>query len=130
MRHDSLASKIYEKFTAIEKDIIEVRQFIDNAFSVYEKRGKLLTSDDLKYIAPYEDKLYLSNESEIFVDKCKNEINRSKRRRRNFVSFAALVSYYRYYPVLLSGLLEKDRNQIKTILKQWPAVIISYRKKL
>ena len=42
MRHDSLASKIYEKFTAIEKDIIEVRQFIDNAFSVYEKRGKFL----------------------------------------------------------------------------------------
>ena len=60
LRHDSLASKIYEKFTAIEKDIIEVRQFIENAFSVYEKRGKLLTSDDLKYIAPYEDKLYLS----------------------------------------------------------------------
>ena len=37
LRHDSLASKIYEKFTAIEKDIIEVRQFIDNAVSSYEK---------------------------------------------------------------------------------------------
>jgi len=98
LRHDSLASKIYEKFTAIEKDIIEVRQFIDNAFSVYEKRGKYLTSDDLKYIAPYEDKLYLNKQSELFIDKCKNEISTSRRRRRNIVSFAALA-----FIIVLSG---------------------------
>jgi WD40 repeat protein len=91
LRHDSLASKIYEKFTAIEKDIIEVRQFIDNAFSVYEKRGKFLTSDDLKYIAPYEDKLYLGKPSESFIYKSKNEISRSRKRRRNIVSIAALA---------------------------------------
>jgi hypothetical protein len=91
LRHDSLASKIYEKFTAIEKDIIEVRQFIENAFSVYEKRGKLLTADDLKYIAPYEDKLYLSKPSESFINKSKNEITRTRRRRRTFASVAAVA---------------------------------------
>jgi hypothetical protein len=78
LRHDSLASKIYEKFTAIEKDIIEVRQFIENAFSVYEKRGKLLSEDDLKYIAPYEDKLFLSKQSEALIGESKNEITRTR----------------------------------------------------
>jgi hypothetical protein len=98
LRHDSLASKIYEKFTAIEKDIIEVKQFIDNAFSVYEKRGKFLTSDDLKYISPYEDKLFLSKPSEAFIYKSKNEITRSKRKRRNIISVAAIALI-----IILSG---------------------------
>jgi len=89
LRHDSLASKIYEKFTAIEKDIIEVRQFIDNAVSVYEKRGKLLTADDLKYIAPYEDKLFLSKPSVTFINKSKNELTRIRKRRRTFAGSAA-----------------------------------------
>jgi hypothetical protein len=91
LRHDSLASKIYEKFTAIEKDIIEVRQFIDSARSLYEKRGKLLTADDLKYIAPYEDKLYLNKPSESFIYKSKNEISRARKRRRNIVSVATFA---------------------------------------
>jgi WD40 repeat protein len=91
LRHDSLASKIYEKFTAIEKDIIEVRQFIDNAFSVYEKRGKLLNADDLMYIAPYEDKLYLSKSSEAFINKSKNEITRIRRRRRTFAGITGIT---------------------------------------
>jgi WD40 repeat protein len=98
LRHDSLASKIYEKFTSIEKDIVEVRQFIGNAFSVYEKRGNLLSVDDLKYIGPYEDKLYLNKSSEIFIHKSKNENTRTKRRRRKFAAFAATVLI-----VVLSG---------------------------
>jgi WD40 repeat protein len=89
--HDSLASKIYEKFTAIEKDIIEVRQFIDNAFSLYERRGKFLTADDLKYIAPYEDKLYLNKQSEFFIDKSRNEITRSDKRKRNIMTVGVLA---------------------------------------
>jgi hypothetical protein len=91
LRHDSLATKIYEKFSALEKDIIEVRQFIENAFSVYEKRGKLLTADDLKYIAPYEDKLFLGKPSETLINKSKNEITRTRRRRRTFVSVTAIA---------------------------------------
>jgi WD40 repeat protein len=91
LRHDSLASKIYEKFTAIEKDIIEVRQFIENAFSVYEKRGRFLTSDDLKYIAPYEDKLFLSKPSVTFINKSKNELTRIRKRRRTFAGAAAIA---------------------------------------
>jgi hypothetical protein len=62
LRHDALASKIYEKFTAIEKDIIEVRQFIENAYNNYRKRGVFLSANDLSYIAPYENRLYLHQE--------------------------------------------------------------------
>jgi WD40 repeat protein len=116
LRHDSLASKIYEKFTAIEKDIIEVRQFIENALSVYEKRGKLLTSDDLNYIAPYEDKLYLNKSSESFLHKSKNEIVRSRKRKRNIISVAALALIVVLSGFTLWALSEKqksDKNYLK-----------------
>jgi len=116
LRHDSLASKIYEKFTAIEKDIIEVRQFLENALSVYEKRGKLLTADDLKYIAPYEDKLYLSKPSESFIYKSKNEISKSRKRRRNIVSVAALALIIVLSGFTLWALREKQKSN-KNYLK-------------
>lgn len=110
LRHDAIAGRIYERMTAIEKDIVEVRQFLDNAVSDYEKRGKLLTTDDLKYIAPYEDKLYLSKRSELFIHKSKIELTRSKKRRRNLLSVAVMALI-----VVLSGftvwaLREKEKS--------------------
>ena len=110
LRHDSLASKIYEKFTAIEKDIIEVRQFLDNACSVYEKRGKLLSVDDLKYIAPYEDKLYLNKQSEIFIDKSKNEITRSGKRSRTILTAAAFALILVLSGFTFWALMEKQKS--------------------
>ena len=121
LRHDSLASKIYEKFTAIEKDIIEVKHFIDNAFSFYEKRGKLLTADDLKYIAPYEDKLYLNKPSESFIHESKNEINSSRKRRRNIVSSQPLHLLLVLSGFTLWALREKeksDQNYLKARCQQ------------
>jgi len=38
LRHDALATKIYEKITLVEKEIIEIRQFIENAYTNFEKR--------------------------------------------------------------------------------------------
>jgi WD40 repeat protein len=110
LRHDSLARKIFEKFTAIEKDIIEVRHFIDNAYSDYEKRGKLLTSDDLKYIAPYEDKLYLNRPSESFIYKSKNEISRSRKRKRNIISISAVATILVLMGFTLWALREKQKS--------------------
>ena len=110
LRHDSLAFKIFEKFTAIEKDIIEVRQFIDNAYTVYEKRGKFLTSDDLKYVAPYEDKLYLSKQEESFINKSKNELYRSRIRRRNILSVAAFALILVLSGFTLWALREKQKS--------------------
>jgi WD40 repeat protein len=113
LRHDAIAAKIFEKFTAIEKDIIEVRQFIDNALSVYEKRGKLLTAEDLKYIAPYEDKLYLSRQTEGFIHKSKSEIIRSRKSKRTFAMITAIALI-----ILLSGFTIWALNERKTALKE------------
>jgi WD40 repeat protein len=109
LRHDSLASKIYEKFTALEKDIIEVRQFIDNALAVYEKRGKLLSAEDLKYIAPYEDKLFLGKNLQAFIYRSRNEITRARKRFR-IIAVAAVAALF----IVLSGFTVwalKERNK-------------------
>jgi WD40 repeat protein len=110
LRHDAIAGRIYERMTAIEKDIVEVRQFLDNAFSVYEKRGKLLTIDDLKYIAPYEDKLYLAKTSEAFINKSKIELTRSQKRRRNIVSVTAVALIIVLSGFTLWALIEKEKS--------------------
>jgi hypothetical protein len=85
LRHDSLASKIYEKITLLEKELLEIRYFIENAFGNYEKRQLLLSSEDLKYIAPYEDKLYLNEKILRFISQSKREFHKAKRRRQNFL---------------------------------------------
>jgi WD40 repeat protein len=109
LRHDAIAGRIYERMTAIEKDIVEVRQFLDNAFSVYKKRGKLLTTDDLKYIAPYEDKLYLAKPTESFIHRSKIELTRSKKRRRNLLSVAVLALIIVLSGFTLWALREKEK---------------------
>jgi len=123
LRHDAIAGRIYERMTAIEKDIVEVRQFIDNAFGVFEKRGKLLTTDDLKYIAPYEDKLYLAKPAELFIHKSKLELTRSKKRRRNLLSVSVLALILVLSGFTLWALREKEKSN-QNYLK---ARAISYR---
>ncbi len=91
LRHDSLATKIYEKITLVEKELLEVRQFIDNAYSNFEKRRIYLSNDDLKYIAPYEDKLFLNQRLEKFLGNSKKQAQKIKRRRRNIAIVSAVV---------------------------------------
>jgi len=91
LRHDSLATKIYEKITLVEKELLEIRQFIDNAFNNYEKRSVLLNAEDINYIAPYEDKLFLSEKLQRFLNQSKREIIRTKKRRQNILIAAALI---------------------------------------
>ncbi len=114
--HDSIASKIYEKFSAIEKDVIEVRYYIDNAFAVYKKREKYLTLEDLKYIAPYEDKLYLSKAVETFIHKSKNEITRANRRRRNILSITSLALIIVLVGFTLWALGEKHKSGLNYLI--------------
>ncbi|MGD0341885.1 MAG: hypothetical protein ABSA76_09295, partial [Bacteroidales bacterium] len=91
LRHDSLASKIYEKITLVEKELLEVKYFIDNAYSNYEKRHLLLSEEDLKYIAPYEDKLFLNDKSLKFISQSKQAFQKARRRRQNIAIAAAMV---------------------------------------
>ncbi|MBN2633405.1 MAG: hypothetical protein JXR66_07620 [Bacteroidales bacterium] len=92
LRHDSLASKIYEDITLLEKELMEVRSFVENAFSSYEKRRQLLNEEDLNYIAPYEDKLFLSEKINRFIEDSRQALQRARRRRLNWaVSTVAII---------------------------------------
>ena len=74
LRHDSLAVKIYEKITLVEKELLEIKDFLENAYANYQRRGILLSEVDLKYIAPYEDKLFLSKAT-ASIYSCQQERN-------------------------------------------------------
>ncbi|MFC2080390.1 NACHT and WD repeat domain-containing protein, partial [Bacteroidota bacterium] len=91
LRHDSLALKIYEKITLVEKELLEIRQFLETALHNFEKRNVYLSKEDLQYIAPYEDMLFMSKETEKFVDESRKYAERAKKRIRRITSSAAIV---------------------------------------
>ncbi|PLX22790.1 MAG: hypothetical protein C0599_05655, partial [Salinivirgaceae bacterium] len=62
LRHDALAVRIYEKISLVERELIEVRQYIETAYENYLKRGSLLKKEDISYISIYLHKLYLKKE--------------------------------------------------------------------
>jgi len=104
LRHDSLAAKIFEKITLVEKELLEVRHFIENAQQTYEKRNILLSDKDLKYLQVYEDRLYLEGELQEFVELSKKAIY-AKRKQFNtilrislagFILVVAAIGYYYY----------------------------------
>jgi hypothetical protein len=88
LRHDAIAARIYERMTAVEKEIIEVKSFLDNSYKIYRKRQVLLTENDLKYIALHENKLILNNELKDFIKLSKKEIQKARLRRRNIAAAA------------------------------------------
>jgi WD40 repeat protein len=92
LRHDALASKIYEKITSVEKEVLEIRNFIENAFDNFKKRNVLLSSKDLEYISRYEKSLFLKGDLSEFLKKSKE---RAFARIRAFrmISTAAGVAF-------------------------------------
>lgn len=91
LRHDSLAAKIYEKITLAEKELIGIREMIASRCKEYETRGNLLTQEDLNYIAPYENKIFLRGEAETFYNKSKQVIRSTMRLKRR-VAVMSLLS--------------------------------------
>jgi WD40 repeat protein len=98
LRHDAIASRIYERMTAVEKELIEVKAFLDNSYKTFEQRKVLLTDDDLKYIALYENKLILNNELKDFIKTSKKEVQQARQRKRN-IAVAATAALM----IILSG---------------------------
>jgi WD40 repeat protein len=89
-RHDAIAGRIYERMTAVEKELIEVKSFLDNSFKIYQQRKVLLNENDLKYIAFHESKIILNDELKDFIKTCKKEVQRARQRRRNIAIVAAV----------------------------------------
>jgi WD40 repeat protein len=112
LRHDALAAKIYEKITLVEKELLEIRQLIENAYNAWEKRGVLLSSEDLQYVAPYESRLYLPDEQGRFIERSKKELVKVRHRRRQIISITVFILI-----IILGGFtvwaLRERRNAIE-----------------
>jgi WD40 repeat protein len=113
LRHDALAAKIYEKITLVEKEILEIRQFIENAWNSWQKRKVFLSKDDLDYIAPYESRLYLSKDHSGLIENSKKEIAKARRRKRNVLTAAALCLILVLSGFTIWALKERNNSIIK-----------------
>jgi WD40 repeat protein len=91
LRHDALAAKIYEKISLVEKETLEIRSFIENAYENFKKRNVLLDSKDLEYISKYEKSLFLKPDLNEFVRKSKERSLANLRTFRIITSIVAVV---------------------------------------
>jgi hypothetical protein len=140
LRHDALAAKIYEKITLVEKELLEIRQLIENAYNAWEKRGVLLNKHDLEYIDLYKTRLYLQPNFESFILKSRNTIRRRLIRIRSIILSGSIflflvlggLSFWALNErnnALLSQLkaqsAERDKSDIAALLKKKNDVVMS-----
>ena len=93
LRHDSLAAKIFEKISGEEMDLLEVRQFIENALLNYSKREIMLSPDDFAYIGDREKRLQLSGELKSFIDRSREHI-RSRNRTVKLLTTLSVAALF------------------------------------
>jgi len=91
LRHDALAKKIFEKITLIEKELLEVRQFIEGSFRSYQNRKRLLTEEDLQYVGPFLSKLFLNQDQKSFVSESQKNVRFNKRKKYYVFSGIAII---------------------------------------
>ena len=123
LKHDSLAAKIYEKLTLAEKELLEVRQFIENAYKNYLKTDQLLSKKELNYISIYEDKLYFKDKLANFIIESKQVLlNRDKAvkkiRTYAIIGFLLLISSFGYYAINKNREYKMDNGAIYVISRK------------
>jgi hypothetical protein len=91
LRHDALAEKVYEKFSTAEKELLEIRQMIENAYQYYLKRNILLNTDDLNYISNKDSFLNLNPELQGFLQESRKHQMAKRRTIRRLTGISALV---------------------------------------
>jgi hypothetical protein len=91
LRHDALAAKIYEKFTLIEKELLEVSLFVENAFLAFHTRKTYLTRDDLEYLSTYEKRLFLPPRLSNFVSESKDKLQSQQKALKRLTSLVAII---------------------------------------
>jgi len=116
LRHDSLATKIYEKISVVEKDILEIRQFIEDGWHNWQKRSVLLSANDLEYIAPYESRLFLSPELSGFITQSKNELEKVKSKRRAIFVAATFVLLVIFAGFTVWAIVERGKSEKNKLL--------------
>jgi WD40 repeat protein len=91
LRHDALAAKIYEKFTSQERELAEIKLFVENAFLTFNARKTYLSREDLEYIAPYEKRLFLPPALSHFIKLSKDKFIAQQKALRRMTSIVSLV---------------------------------------
>jgi WD40 repeat protein len=123
LRHDSLAGKIYEKITLVEKELLEVRQFIQNAYDNYDKRGIYLNQEDLKYIQTYKDRLFLPRELNDFIEISRKVLTTRKRSFNRMmvyssVGFFLVVLFIGYYTMRKSTVGKSEDLAMRALIQK------------
>lgn len=79
LSHDALAIPIRLWFSGIEKELLEIRQTLENRLQEYRKRGWLLNRETLTDLAPYEKRLGLEGELAELVNHSKHRVLRQRK---------------------------------------------------
>jgi WD40 repeat protein len=111
LRHDSLATRIFEKISVVEKDILEIRQFIEDGYHNWKKRSILLSASDLDYIAPYESRLFLSPELLDFITQSKNQLVKVKQHRRVIFIASTIALLILFAGFTIWALIERNKSK-------------------
>jgi len=109
LRHDALASTLFSKISGYEKDLLEIKQFMEQAWASHERRGVLLSETDLKYIAPFEDRLLLNKEQRGLVDRSRKELGRKARARLAIIGTVATVVLIALSALTIRAFQEKSK---------------------
>jgi WD40 repeat protein len=120
LRHDALAEKVYEKFTLAEKELLELRQFIENAYQYYLKRKVLLNNDDLQFISNKDSLINLNSDLQNFLQESRKHIQAKIRtvRRLTVISafvFVLLIVILAYYVSSKLDVVAANNNAVKSL---------------
>lgn len=122
LRHDALAGKIFEKISASEIELLEARQFIENAYHFWKKHDVLLSEDDLKYIDRFRNKLSLSGEFTGLLNLSRETHTTIRNRRRKLVISGGIIIIVLLSAFSIWALSERniaDRLKIKALAEKY-----------
>ena len=129
LRHDALAVRIYEKISLVERELIEVRQYIETAYENYLKRGSLLKKEDISYISIYLHKLYLKKEYEDFYELSKKRIAKHRRRQITGIVFASAVVVISLFSIVIyRWQVEREQKERLEKILEHVTVIVTAEK--
>jgi len=109
--HDSLAAKILERMSALEKDLLEIVAMLESRLREYEKFGTLLDVSALQRVAPYAPRLGFKPKLLKLVEDSQREVQRKQKRRRMVVGGVVALAF-----VVLMGFTGwnvRERNEAK-----------------
>lgn len=85
LRHDSLANTIAKWMTGEEKELIEIRQDINNRYKEYLKRKTLLDTNFIKILSPHEAHLCLNKKQLAFINRSRRYNRRKSQRHMSII---------------------------------------------